>query len=721
MVFLNSSILFGLIAVLIPVIIHLFNLRKVKKVEFSTLMFLKDIRKSKFKRIRIKQLLLLLIRILIIASIVFAFSNPVIIGYHGVNSGNTQKSGIIILDDSYSMDMKEEKGSVLEKSKNAVRDILSQFNESDNVTFLLSSKLMQKDFRLMQYPLSKILDTLEIANYGYKVFYYSEITALADRLSLIDKNIPNEYFIISDFRKPNIQSDDNLLTVKPKNAILYLINTANREGNNISLDEAVLKSKILESGSNVKISLKVTNHSPNTVYNKIIRLFADDKLSQEIAIDINKNESKYTEFYFKPSKSGEIKCRFELNRDVYSQDEFNQDNIYYFVVSIPEVINTVILGDYNSDSYRYIRLAINAANSFNSDSSGKSKIIINVENTNPMNPGVKSDVLIINDKKSFSDGERNLIKNYLTEGKGVLLFSSKDLDVNNYNQLFVSLNVFTFSNPVYISEENIPKTVFKKIDYSHPVFEGIFKKENATNELSNYELESPQINMYWNILPDLNTYPLITLSDNSIFLSESNVQKGKLIFCSVSANIDMSKFPMTGLFPTVLIRSLQHLYSDINENTDFKIGKTNIISLNDFKKLDYFMTPDNKKIPYQVTLENTEKENKKIKNYFNFPYSSFSQNPGFYTFYDSALNKSTVIALNPDVKESDPGKLDSKEIKGYFEKLGFENIKYFDKSENIKTEIDNARKGLELWKYFLLLALLLITAEVIYSRRVEKS
>jgi hypothetical protein len=684
-------------------------------------MFLKDIRKSKFKRIRIKQLLLLLIRILIIASIVFAFSNPVIIGYHGLNSGNAQKSGIIILDDSYSMDMKEEKGSVLEKSKNAVRDILSQFNESDNITFLLSSKLMQKDFRLIQYPLSKILDTLEIANYGYKVFYYSEITALADRLSLIDKNIPNEYFIISDFRKPNIQSDDNLLTAKPQNANLYLINTANREGNNISLDEAVLKSKILESGSNVKISLKVTNHSPNTVYNKIIRLFADDKLSQEIAIDINKNESKYTEFYFKPSKSGEIKCRFELNRDVYSQDEFNQDNIYYFVVSIPEVINTVILGDYNSDSYRYIRHAIDAANSFNSDSSGKSKIIINVENTNPMNPGVKRDVLIINDKKSFSDGERNLIKNYLTEGKGVLLFSSKDLDINNYNQLFVSLNVFAFSKPVYISEENIPKTVFNKIDYSHPVFEGLFKKENATNELSNYELESPQINMYWNILPDLNTYPLITLSDNSIFLSESNVQKGKLIFCSVSANTDMSKFPMTGLFPTVLIRSLQHLYSDINENTDFKIGKTNIISLNDFKKLDYFMTPDNKKIPYQVTLENTEKENKKINNYFNFPYSSFSQNPGFYTFYDSALNKSTVIALNPDVKESDPGKLDSKEIKGYFEKLGFENIKYLDKSESIKTEIDNARKGLELWKYFLLLALLLITAEVIYSRRVEKS
>jgi len=108
MIFQNPSILIGLTAVLIPVLIHLFNLKKVKKVEFSTLMFLKDLQKSRFRRIRIKQLILLILRIFIIACIVLMFANPVIEGYSGINSGNSRKSGIIILDNSYSMDIKDE-------------------------------------------------------------------------------------------------------------------------------------------------------------------------------------------------------------------------------------------------------------------------------------------------------------------------------------------------------------------------------------------------------------------------------------------------------------------------------------------------------------------------------------------------------------------------------------------------------------------------------------
>ena len=66
MVLLNPTILLGLLAASIPIILHFLNLRKIKKVEFSTLSFLKELQKSKIRKIKIKQLLLLLIRILII-------------------------------------------------------------------------------------------------------------------------------------------------------------------------------------------------------------------------------------------------------------------------------------------------------------------------------------------------------------------------------------------------------------------------------------------------------------------------------------------------------------------------------------------------------------------------------------------------------------------------------------------------------------------------------
>ena len=62
MIFLNPTVLFGLLASSIPVIIHFLNLRKIKKVEFSTLTFLKELQKSKIKKIKFKQWLLLVLQ-----------------------------------------------------------------------------------------------------------------------------------------------------------------------------------------------------------------------------------------------------------------------------------------------------------------------------------------------------------------------------------------------------------------------------------------------------------------------------------------------------------------------------------------------------------------------------------------------------------------------------------------------------------------------------------
>ena len=76
MIFLNPAILFGLLAASIPVIIHLFNLRKLKKIEFSTLTFLKELQKNKIRKIKLKQWILLILRVLIVLFVVMAFARP---------------------------------------------------------------------------------------------------------------------------------------------------------------------------------------------------------------------------------------------------------------------------------------------------------------------------------------------------------------------------------------------------------------------------------------------------------------------------------------------------------------------------------------------------------------------------------------------------------------------------------------------------------------------
>ena len=722
MIFQNPSILIGLTAVLIPILVHLFNLKKVKKVEFSTLMFLKDIQKSRFRRIRIKQLILLLLRMLIIAFIVLMFSNPVIEGYSGVNSGNTRKSGIVIIDNSFSMDIKDENGNAIDKAKNIAGEIISNYNENDNISLILSSQLMQRDFKYSQLPLIKLMDTLVKTQISYKIFSFDELSNLPDKINSIDKNNPKEYFIISDFNRTNFSDEAKFSFPSDKNDRLYLINPVSRSGNNISLDSVFLVSKIIESGNNIKLSLKITNHSVFPVSNKIVKLITNDNIIQENAVDLLPFESKYINFAFKPIKTGQIKCKFELKRDEYSQDELEQDNILFFVINIPEIINTGVLGTISSADFKYIKYAVDAANKFYPDSSGKGNEIFNVSNINNAGANSNNDVLIINNQKRFSDSEKSLIKEYLESGRGVLMFAAMDLDIENYNSLFSSLNIFSIHNPAYISNDNISKLVYNKINYQHPIFEGIFKNNS---EDKNPSIDPPEINMYYNILPELNSYPLIALSDNSIFMVESKALNGNIIFCSVSANSDMSKFPLTGLFPTILIRSLQYLSRNINNNLEYAIGKSNIITFTDFKNLEYFITPDNKKISLNIQFGDSLKKKKSLQrtsDFMTFPYTSKSEYPGFYTFYESnSGSKNYIIALNPDPKEADLRSYDKKDIINYFEKMGFNNIKYIDKPDNLKTELSTARKGLELWKYLLLLSVILIFTEILYSRKLENS
>ena len=132
----NPQILYFLFAIAIPIFIHLFNLRKHKVVYFSNVTFLKDIQSEKKKRNTIKQLLILLSRILAISAIVFAFANP----YIPNNSKNISiNNTIIYIDNSFSMDNVSEKGRLLDIAKENALQILNSSNNTNQFWVLTNN------------------------------------------------------------------------------------------------------------------------------------------------------------------------------------------------------------------------------------------------------------------------------------------------------------------------------------------------------------------------------------------------------------------------------------------------------------------------------------------------------------------------------------------------------------------------------------------------------
>ncbi len=118
MKFAYPEFLFALSVISIPIIIHLFNFRRFKKIYFSDIRFLKEIKEQTQNRNRMKHLLVLLCRILAFAFLVFAFARPFIPGPGGEKLKG-KKAISVYIDNSYSMAYTEKEGepSLFEKSK----------------------------------------------------------------------------------------------------------------------------------------------------------------------------------------------------------------------------------------------------------------------------------------------------------------------------------------------------------------------------------------------------------------------------------------------------------------------------------------------------------------------------------------------------------------------------------------------------------------------------
>ena len=737
MSFLNPLILIASTAIAIPILIHLFSLRKVRKVEFSTLMFIKEIQKSKLKKIKLKQLLLLLFRIMLIVFLVLAFSNPVYEGYAG-DAGSLRKKAIIFIDDSFSMNIKDEQGLYLNEAKKALKDILKLFNETDEVYMIPSSVIAMNEKKILYNDFPEMLDLVGNVNPSFKTLSMNEVLNLTDELLENKNSLLNEVYIISDFQRSNFDSEltsnieYNNLT--DDNVRLYLVNIGQREANNLSVDDIELKTKIIEKDKNVRLKATVTNHSKFNVFNKTVNLVIDNNVVGEKVVDIGSLETKEVEFNFRPGKTGSTAGYVQLIQNEFTDDEISEDNNYYFAFHVPEIINVGIIEDNPLDS-RFVRLALETAKKITSDSSGHSDGLFNVSQLRNVSDDInKYDMVFIINKYSFSANESEVINKYIERGGGVFIFPGKDVDVNNYNNVLLStLNAFKIGDLNYIDLKDIEtrfnKIKFETIDFEHPIMDGIFQNENLsiTSEptSSGFNIESPQIKSYYVILLNDNSTPVITLSNNMVFLAEMKTLNGKILFSTVSADNDMSDFPMKSIFAPLIVRSVYYLGENVSGEIQYTLGKKNIIHVRGLKQIANLILPDNRTIQYSVTLPFSDESkfdefNRKGEIPVSFSYSVNTDVPGFYSFKDSLQNKSFLFALNGEKEESNLQKAEEEVVTDYFEEAGFENTTYISEPSSVSAFVINERQGIELWKYFLMAAFVFLLLELYYSKRLEK-
>lgn len=695
MTFLNPAVLFGLIAASIPILIHLLNLRKLKRIEFSTLMFLKELQKNKIRKIKLKQWLLLAIRILIILFIVTAFARPALKGLTiGGSSSSAKTTAIFIFDDTFSMEVVDGKGSFINQAKNISLKILNQLQEGDDAAILLVSDELKNEIKLTKNLVELKKQINDISSSAVSGNLNS---ALVKAASLIggSKNFNKEIYLISDFQKSRLSDENsfsNLSRLLNEKVRLFKIQFQQKEIFNAGIDNIKINNQIFQVGKTINISAKVSNYSNRKQNNFVVSLFVQGERAAQKSVELDGNQSKEVvlETIIKTAGFNDVCVEIE-------DDELMKDNRRYSGFIVPENISLLMLYDFEDDT-KFIELAVKAGDESN---------IIKIEKKNfnqlsniELN---KFDVVFVIGTEGITNSFKLL--NYLKSGKGIFLMPGSKTSLLKFQNICSELKIPQPKTVLNFSNQTSIKANFEKTDLLHPLLSDIFEEKSKT------KIESPEIFSYFQIFTSGVGKNIISLTDNSSFFSEYKIEKGNLLLLSSAPILAQNNFPLKSIFVPIIFKSAYYLSSKASKETSSITGKGIFLSSEEYSQNQLkAVYPDKSEEIINLNEES-------ISSVFSFINANTIGN---YKFLSGSILKD-FYSVNADERESNLNILTENDFNEYLAKINFKG-KLFDvkPSDEISKAIKQARFGLELWKYFLILALIIALIEMYISRSAKK-
>jgi len=546
MQFKHPELLYALLLLVIPIIIHLFQLRRFQKEAFTNVKFLKDIVLQTRKSSQLKKWLTLLTRLLLLACIIIAFAQPY---FTNSKSFNSRSETVIYLDNSFSMQAKGSNGTLL---NSAIQSIIETLDDNETFTLFTNNTTFKNT------TLNAIRNDLIQLPYSPNQLNYDAVVIKGKKAFSDDINSLKNLVLISDFQQKeesfNFQNNSlielKLVQVKP-------INT-----NNIAIDSVYISKIDVE---NIELTVALKNHG-TPVETLPISLFNDNQLVAKSAVSIEDEASTIFTIPVDQTFKGKLNIA-----DVNLQ----YDNNLYFNLDKREKINVLSINEANDIFLRKI---------YTSDEFNYSAYPFNELDYNALD---NQNLIILNEVKEIPSSLTTALKTITDEGAHLLIIPSNNAILNTYNQLFNNYSLANFSI-LNTSEKNITT-----INFSHPLFTNVFDKQ-VTN------FQYPKVNAFYGLSSNANTSAL-GYEDGSSFLSNS----ANVYSFTAALNAENSNFKNSPLIVPILYNlgkqslKLAQLY--------YIIGKENKIDINTKLSKDDILTlqaDDQEVIPLQQTYAN---------------------------------------------------------------------------------------------------------------------
>lgn len=669
--FLYPNMLWGLLSLLIPILIHLFNFRRHKLVYFSNTAVLRNIQQENAKTRKLKYLVTLLLRCLFIAALVLAFAFP----YRPEKQLNMDATDHLVgvyIDNSMSMKGQSQRTTLIEDARQSARDLVHKLSPSSRYLLMTNSFEIQNEYPMNQ---EEMLDQLDRMNPDGTPVPMGEVF---DRFGMLTKQhgfSTSTLFVYSDFQ----QNTFDLSAAKADTAMQVVVVPMLPEfTSNLYIDSVWLASPIVQSGLANDLMIRVVNQGDKEVKGLPVNFTMNGNLAASTTIDLEKNGSAELTMQFVVEEGGEQRCSVGL-----MDHPITFDDRYDFVLSAKPSLSVVELGTERSS----------CALLFEDDEQFRYTLM--EPSRFDLGTIAQAQLLIVNETAKLNETLQQTLLDAVSEGASLMVFPTVDEPRSN-SYLLEKLGL----RPM---ETDTNTTAVEDLALQHAFFNDMILDLPQHPDL-------PKVKRHIRLRSNGIPTPLLTLKNGDPLLLSSTVGKGQAFVMATALSPAWSDLADNALFVPMMVKAA--FLGGKMDRIAYTIGKDKMLVLSDLNlegdRRFLFANPDRS---FEL-MPASEVRNGKVYLYLN----DNLPNAGFYDLLvNDTLNR--VTAWNESRIESKMAFADRDAIEPQFMKAGFNVAAVLDTTDFATADLVEAMAHQSSqWKIFALIALLALLGEIAVLR-----
>lgn len=676
----NPLFLICLIAVGIPIAIHLLQLRRYRKVYFSNTDMLEQLQSESRRQHNLRRWLLLAARILFVVFLVLAFCQPIIRNKHSqMQAGNSAVS--VYLDNSFSMECGGMDGSLIESARQKAREIAEAY-KPDDLFQLLTNDVDGSQFRwLSREEFLSAVDAVQISPVTQSL---SDVTKRQYDFLHEVSAANRHHYVISDFQRATAD-----IANMPTDSLIHttFIPMGGSNVGNIYIDSLAFNSPAYTPGATARVEVFVRNDGDKSVERLPLRLYVAGQQRALTAVDVAAHSSAVATMTFaigqEPSLQGYVET---------TDYPITFDDKFYFTLSTSLSIPILVISGEAENIYLQRLFADDTLVRYHQVSSGQIDYSQLTEHR----------LIVLDELRTIPTGLAQTLRDYVSDGGSLLVVPSADADVESYNQMLSAMQAPTLALKVS------RRSRASRIQADNDLYRDVFKGGAA-------DMEMPSAEGYYQLRSAASTVAvgLIDMPDGEKLLTETTHSLGHIYLFAMPLRPEYTDLVQQALFVPTLYNMALH--SALSSSPYHLLTATQPVMLCGSYSADQPPHLSSSDGTFDLILDIRRAGPRSCW----VPHGDI-QEAGNYLLHDETISEG--ISLNYSRRESDLSFLSREEIRKYVKDAPAQQYAVVPSSARSMSQyIQQHGQGRPLWRLFIILALLALLAETILARQIDKS